>query len=410
MNIYLAIITCSLLAATALNTLANLLGARHLSPNLPERFRNVMDQERYFRSQEYARADLRLDTIQDLCSTALILGLIMSGGFDAVDIFARSFGLSAIPTGLVFFAVLGLGADLFALPFSLYRTFALEERFGFNTTTAGTFALDKLKGWLLGLLIGGPLLAAILWFFKSAGPAAWLWCWLATTAVTLFTTYVAPVLILPLFNTFTPLPDGELKEAIQTLARRAGFAISGLFLMDGSKRSTKGNAFFTGLGAKKRIALFDTLVESQTTQEITAVLAHEIGHSKLGHVKRRLAVSILKTGAVFWLLSLFLGNAELFEACSMSEMSIHAGLLLFGLLYTPVSLALSLISGAVSRRHEFEADAYAAKLTGAPQNLASALTKLSAQNLSNLTPHPLMVLLHYSHPPVLQRLARLETG
>ncbi|MBU1247397.1 MAG: M48 family metallopeptidase, partial [Proteobacteria bacterium] len=227
---------------------------------------------------------------------------------------------------------------------------------------------------------------------------------------TLCITYLAPAFILPLFNTFTPLEAGELRTAIEGLAVRAGFALSGVFIMDGSKRSTKGNAFFTGLGNKKRIALFDTLVEDQSVEEISGVLAHEIGHSKLGHIRKRLVVSILKTGVIFWLLSLFLHNRELFEAFSMTEMSTHAGLIFFALLYTPVSLALSVVSSAVSRKHEFEADAYAAQLTGHPADLASALKKLSAKNLSNLTPHPLMVWLHYSHPPVMQRLERLAAA
>lgn len=408
MNIYFVIIIGSLLAGLILNTLANLLGARHLSPRLPDRFRDAIDQGSYAKSQEYARAGMRLETVQDICSTAIILAVILGGGFEIADQFARSFATTPVITGLLFFAILGFAADLLSLPFAIYSTFVLEARFGFNTTTVKTFILDKLKGLLLSVIIGGPLLAAVLWFFHATGPAAWLWCWLVVTIVTLFLSYLAPVVILPLFNKFTPLEAGELRTAIETLAKQAGFALTGLFVMDGSKRSTKGNAFFTGLGNKKRIALFDTLVENQSTDEIAGVLAHEIGHSKLGHIKKTLAVSILKTGAVFWLMSLFLESRGLFDAFGVAQLSPHAGLVFFGLLYTPISLILSIISSAVSRKHEFEADAFAAQLTGRPEDLASALVKLSAKNLSNLTPHPLMVWLHYSHPPVLERLKRLD--
>ncbi|MBU1248181.1 MAG: M48 family metallopeptidase, partial [Proteobacteria bacterium] len=238
MNIYLLVIVCSLLTGYGLNALANLLGARHLSARLPAPFRDMLNQEQYAKSQEYARAGMRFDTVEELCSTLVILVIILAGGFDVLDGLVRSAGHGPIVTGLLFFAVLGLAGDLLALPFSIYHTFILENRFGFNTTTPGTFIMDKLKGWGLSVLIGGPLLAAVLWFFAAAGPWAWVWCWLVTVAATLCITYLAPVFILPLFNTFTPLEEGELRTAIESLAVRAGFALSGIFIMDGSKRST----------------------------------------------------------------------------------------------------------------------------------------------------------------------------
>ncbi|MGE4506202.1 MAG: M48 family metallopeptidase, partial [Desulfovibrionaceae bacterium] len=271
-----------------------------------------------------------------------------------------------------------------------------------------TFALDRLKGWLLTALLGGALLAALLWFLGRAGPLAWVWCWLAVSGFSLAMALLGPTLLLPLFNRFTPLEPGTLREGIEAMAARAGFRLSGIFVMDGSRRSTKGNAFFTGIGPTRRIALFDTLVDAQSTEETVGVLAHEIGHSRLGHIRKRLLTGVLKTGALLWLVSLFLQRPELQMALGMSEPSVHAGLLLFGVLFTPLSLPLSMLSAAVSRHHEFEADAFAARLTGRPGALASALAGLAARNKTNLTPHPLEVWLHHSHPPVLQRLARLE--
>ncbi len=294
------------------------------------------------------------------------------------------------------------------LPFDIYHTFVLENRFGFNTTTWQTFLADKIKGVVLAGIIGGLLLGAVLWFFQAAGAWAWAWCWGITVGFSLLLTYVAPQWILPQFNKFTPLQDGELKQKIEAYAAGQGYTVSGIFVMDGSKRSTKANAFFTGFGKTKRIALFDTLLENHTADELLAVLAHEVGHGKLGHIKKQLLTMVLKTGAVFYLLSLFLGNQGLFDAFGMQQMSTYAGLVFFGLLYTPVSMVLSLLANRVSRKHEFEADAFAAKTTGDHEQLVIALKRLSANSLSNLTPHWLTVWLEYGHPPVLQRIRALR--
>ncbi|HAS88917.1 MAG TPA: peptidase M48, partial [Desulfovibrio sp.] len=245
-------------------------------------------------------------------------------------------------------------------------------------------------------------------FFNAAGSLAWLWCWLFTVVITLGVQYLAPTWILPLFNKFTPLEDGELKEKIEKFAKDNGFELSGIFMIDGSKRSTKANAYFTGFGKKKRIALFDTLINNLSTDEIVAVLAHEIGHSKLGHIRKMMTMSIINTGAVFLLMSFFLGNKELFAAFGMQNISVHAGLIFFALLYTPVSIVLSIFSNIRSRKHEFEADAFAAQTTHGPEALIGALKKLSVSNLSNLTPHPFYVWLEYSHPPVLKRIEALR--
>lgn len=368
----------------------------------------MVDAETYRRSQDYTLARMRVESVEETISTAAVVIFLLAGGFAWADGLVRAAGFGPIGTGLCYFGLLGMLSAALGLPFSIYNTFVLEKRFGFNKTTPATFIADRIKGLVLTAIIGGPLLAGVLLFFGWAGATAWLWCWGFTTLASLAITYVAPQWILPLFNKFSPLPDGELRTMLEEYAEREGFELTGLYLMDGSKRSTKANAFFTGLGRKKRIALFDTLVERHTPEEITAVLAHEIGHSKLGHVKKMLMASILKTGLLFWLMSLFLDSKGLFAAFGVEQMSIYAGLLFFVILYTPVSLLLGIAASALSRRHEYEADAFAARTTGRPEDLVSALKRLSVDTLSNLTPHPFTVWLSYSHPPVVRRIRALR--
>lgn len=408
MNVYLIVILASLAASWLLGVVSALLTMRRLTPVVPEPFRDVFDTATYDRSQEYTRANLRYSLVSDTVNTALLFAVILSGGFNWLDQLLLGFGWHPIVTGLAYIGALGLISSVIGLPFDIYHTFVLENRFGFNTTTWATFVTDRLKGLVLTSLLGGALLAGILFFFRQTGEAAWLWCWGLSVCFTLALTYVAPSWILPLFNKFTPLRDGDLRRAIKEYARKAVFELSEIFVMDGSKRSTKGNAFFTGLGKRKRIALFDTLIKEQTTDEIVAVLAHEVGHSKRGHITKRLLVGILKTGVIFYLMSLFMHSPALFEAFGMERMSVHAGLIFFVLLYTPLSLLLSVVSNHVSRRHELEADQYAALTTGNADAMISALKKLTASNLSNLTPHPLTVWLEYSHPPVLERIRALS--
>jgi len=315
-------------------------------------------------------------------------------------------------TGLVFLTALLIGQTLVGLPFSIYDTFVIEEKFGFNRSTFATFVMDRLKGMILGAIIGLPLAAAVLWIFGNV-PNAWLWAWAVVTAFQLILTYLAPSLIMPLFNKFTPMPDGELQNAIEALGVKCGFPLTGVFVMDGSKRSTKANAFFTGLGKQKKIALFDTLVEKSTQPELIGVLAHEIGHYRCGHIKQRLAVGILQTAVIFYLLGLATNPDGkfarlLFDAFGVGQISPHAGLVFFSILLEPVSKLLSVAANAWSRKHEFEADAYAAKVTGDGAALGDALKKLSADHLSHPSPAALRVWLDYSHPPLLQRLAALQ--
>ena len=271
-----------------------------------------------------------------------------------------------------------------------------------------TFILDMIKGIALGIVIGGALLAGILAFFDKAGPNAWLYCWIATTGFTLFMQFIAPTWIMPLFNQFTPLEEGELRSAIMSYAQSVNYPLTNLFVMDGSKRSTKSNAFFTGFGKNKRIALFDTLIENQTVGELVAVLAHEIGHYKKKHILQSMIISIAHMGVMFYLLSIFLNHEGLFTAFYMDDMSTYAGLIFFGMLFSPIEQILSVFMQIFSRKNEFEADRYATETTGQPDNMINALKKLSAHNLSNLTPHPWYVFLNYSHPPVLERIQAIR--
>jgi STE24 endopeptidase len=410
LNIYLFVILASLGASWFLGVLSNVLTIRALQPEPPVELVDVFDNEKYAKSQGYARATLQFSNIVDTLSTLFIFGVILFGGFNWLDIQVRALELAPIWTGLVYIGSLSILFWAVSLPFEIYQTFVLEHRFGFNTTTVGTFVADRFKGVVLTAILGGGLLTGVLYFFERAGDVAWLWCWGLAVAFSLAVTYVAPIWILPLFNKFTPLEKGALRDSLEAYAAKADFELDGIFVMDGSKRSTKGNAFFTGFGGRKRIALFDTLIEEQTSEEITAVLAHEVGHAKRGHIRKRLIVGSLKTGVVFYLMSLFMTSPGLFAAFGMEHISIYAGLIFFGLLYTPVSLVLAVVANCVSRKHEFEADDFAAKTTGQPGAMVSALKKLSASNLTNLTPHPLTVWLEYSHPPVLERVRALSSN
>ncbi|MFO7800793.1 MAG: M48 family metallopeptidase, partial [Desulfovermiculus sp.] len=332
------------------------------------------------------------------------------GGLPWLDAWVRSMGLHPVLSGLIFLGLLGLASDLLFLPFQLYSTFVLEERFGFNRMDLSTFIKDKLKGFLLALLIGGPCLAAIILFLNAYPVWGWVWAWGGLSAVMIGVQYIAPTWILPLFNTFIPLEDGELKDKILEYARQSGVTIQDILVMDGSKRSAKSNAFFTGFGRKKRIALFDTLIAKHPPEELVAVLAHEVGHWKLRHVRKMLLLGLVKTGVLLGLLSGVIRFEPLFEAFWLEQVSVHAGLVLFLLCYTPLSLLLSIGLNHLSRQHEFEADAFAAETTKQPDSLIQALKKLSKDNLSNLTPHPLKVSLEYSHPPVVGRIRALRQG
>ncbi len=408
MNLYGVIILAALLANFLLEGLADWLNLRALRSQPPAGLADLYDPAEYARSQEYTRVRTRFGMLTGTFDLAVLLLFWWAGGFAWLDQLVRGWADGVVFRGLLFFGLLLLAKEVLSLPFKVYSTFVIEERFGFNRTKPATFVGDLFKGLALALLLGGPLLAAVLALFDKTGALAWLWVWGAVSLFTLFVQFIAPTWIMPLFNKFTPLADGELRRKIFLFAEKVGFPLDNVFVMDGSKRSGKSNAFFTGFGRHRRIALFDTLVEKHTVPELVGVLAHEIGHYKKKHVLKGMLLSLVHSGVLLWLLSFFLGQEKLYSAFGLSEPSIYTGLIFFGLLFTPLEMALNPFLQYLSRRHEFEADRFAAVETGDPTGLAEALKKLSVHNLSNLTPHPFYVLLHYSHPPLIKRLAALK--
>ncbi|MCD6390651.1 MAG: M48 family metallopeptidase [Dehalococcoidia bacterium] len=404
MNPFFFIILFALLIEYAVSVVANLLNLKSLKSDPPPALEGVYQPEEYRKAQEYIRTNTRFDVVTDTFSLLVLLSFWFAGGFNYLDQVVRSWSFDPIVRGLLYIGILMLGYSLLTLPFSIYHTFVIEERFGFNRTTPRTFLLDRIKGLDLAALLGAALLSGILALFEHVGYQAWVYCWLAVAAFSLVMQYVTPTWIMPLFNKFTPLESGELKEAILNYARSVGFPVTNVFVIDGSRRSSKSNAFFTGFGRNKRIALFDTLIKNHTVPELIAVLAHEIGHYKKRHILQGTIINILHTGLLFFVLSIFLGSPGLYDAFYMEQQSIYSGIVFFGLLYTPLEMVLSVIMHALSRKNEYEADRFAAETIQHPQHLVEALKKLHAGNLSNLMPHPFYVFLNYSHPPLLQRV------
>ena len=410
-NLMAVVIVVCLFGLWKLELIATLLNLKAFPASVPTAMEGWLTPEKLDQGRDYLRVNARFGIIQSAFSLTLLLVFWTLGGFGWLDGLSRALAPNELVAGLVFISALVVGQGLLDLPFAYYDTFVIEESFGFNRATLGTFIMDRVKGVVLGALLGLPLLAAVLWIFNQV-EHAWLWAWVVVTGFQLVLTYLAPTLIMPLFNKFTPMPDGPLKQAIEDLGERCGFPLTGVFVMDGSKRSTKANAFFTGLGKRKKIALFDTLIEKSTTDELLGVLAHEIGHFRCGHIKQRLAMGILQTAAIFYLLGLAINPQggfarQLFDAFGVHTISPQVGLVLFSLLLQPVSKLLGVLANAWSRKHEFEADAYAANATGSGAPLAEALRKLSTDHLSHPAPAKLRVWLDYSHPPLLRRLEAL---
>lgn len=404
MNIFAVIIIATLVVDFVLNLVADLYNLKSLDKGLPDEFSDVYDEETYEKSQRYTKVRTKFGFFTSIFNLAVLLVFWFAGGFQWMDELVRSWELGVIWTGLAYIGLLLLARQIITLPFSLYSTFVIEEKFGFNKTTPKTFVLDLVKGLGLGILLGGPLLAGILAFFTFIDQYAWLYAWGAVTAFTLFVQFIAPTWIMPIFNDFEPLDeDSDLRQKIRDYADKVNFAMEGVYVMDGSKRSSKSNAFFTGFGKNKRIALYDTLIENHTDDELVAVLAHEIGHYKKKHIIKNMAISIAQTGIMFFLLSIFLNSEGLFDAFYMEQMSVYAGLIFFGMLYAPIDMIVSIFMQILSRKYEFEADEFAST-TYQKEPMIAALKKLSKDNLSNLTPHPFYVFLNYSHPPVLERI------
>jgi STE24 endopeptidase len=383
------------------------LNAKHYKDPIPPELSDVYEEEDYLKSQNYKKANDRFSSIASSISLVVTLFFFYLDGFAFVDEWARTFSDNTIIIALLFFGSIMFASDLLSTPFSYYHTFIIEEKFGFNKTTLKTFLVDKIKAWLMSAILGGLLLSIIIWFYEAVGSNFWLYAWGIIAVFVFFMNMFYARLIVPLFNKQTPLCDGSLKTKIQDYAQKVGFKLDKIVVIDGSKRSTKANAYFSGFGSEKRVTLFDTLIKDLEEEEIVAVLAHEVGHYKRKHILFNLIISILIMGFTFWLLSLFIGNPILSEALNVASPSFHIGLIAFGILYSPISELTGLIMNFISRIFEYQADNYA-KETFDAAPLISGLKKLNKNSLSNLTPHPAYVFVYYSHPTLLQRYHNMK--
>ncbi|MFC4723529.1 M48 family metallopeptidase [Geojedonia litorea] len=382
------------------------LNAKHFNDPIPEALQDVYETEEYQNSQAYKKVNYKFGVWTSAFSVALTLGFLILDGFDYVDQIARSYSDHPVVVGLLFFGIIMLGSDLINTPFSYYKTFVIEERFGFNKTTIKTFILDKIKGLVMMVIIGGSILALIIYIYQLTQSQFWLYAWGVIALFTVFMNMFYSRLIVPLFNKQTPLENGSLRDKISTYAQSVGFQLDKIFVIDGSKRSTKANAYFSGFGNEKRVTLYDTLINDLEEDEIVAVLAHEVGHYKKKHIIFNLIASILLTGVTLYILSVFIANPLLSNALGVATPSFHVGLIAFGLLYAPISELTGLVMNHFSRKFEYQADDYA-KTTYKAEPLVSSLKKLSKNSLSNLTPHPAYVFMHYSHPTLFQRVKNL---
>src|SRR5690554_3324700 len=405
-TVFFVIITI-LVVSFIIDQALDYLNAKHFNDPLPAELQDVFDQDEYKKSQRYKKERYKFGLLTSTISLVATLLFFFLDGFAYVDGLARSVSDNEIIVALVFFGIIMIASDIISTPFSYYSTFVIEEKYGFNKTTRTTFLLDKLKGWLMGAILGGVILGAIIWFYQNTGENFWLYAWGLVTVFTILMNLFYARFIVPLFNKQTPLEEGPLRSQIEKYALKVGFTLDKIFVIDGSKRSTKANAYFSGFGSEKRVTLYDTLIHDLDEDEIVAVLAHEVGHYKRNHIIINLVAAIFSTGFTLWLLSLFIGNPLLSEALNISQPSFHIGIVAFGVLYVPISGVTGLLMKYLSRKFEYQADDYA-KNTYAAKPLISGLKKLSKNSLSNLTPHPLYVFAHYSHPTLLQRFRNLN--
>lgn len=389
-----------------LGRILSFLNSRASKQPIPTLLAGIYDEDKYKKQQSYFQVNSRFGIITGTFSFLIIILMYGFGGFGWLDGVVGSWNTSPIIISLIFFGILFIANDILSLPFELYDTFVIEERFGFNKTTPKTFVLDKLKGYVLTAVIGGGILALIMWIYQLNPEFFWLIAWACVSAFGIFMSMFYSELIVPLFNKQTPLEPGELRDAIENFSSTADFSLKNIYVIDGSKRSTKSNAYFTGLGKKKRIVLYDTLIDELKTEEIVAVLAHEIGHNKFKHTLKNLAFSLPYNLLIFYLLGIFLKSDVLAQALGGTDANFHLNMLAFGILYSPISIALGLLMNIVSRKFEYQADNYV-KVNGLGGELISSLKKISSQALSNLTPHPVFVFVNYSHPTLLQRVERL---
>ncbi|WP_299161126.1 M48 family metallopeptidase [uncultured Eudoraea sp.] len=390
-----------------METVLDYLNSRKFQDPIPEELQDVFDNKEYLKSQAYKKDNYHFGILSSTFSIVLTLGFLIFGGFEWIDLLARNITENPILMALLFFGIIMIGSDIITTPFSYYQTFVIEEKYGFNKSTRKLFFLDKIKGWLMMAILGGGMLSMVIWFFQLAGNNFWIYALGLIAIFTVFMNLFYSRLIVPLFNKQIPLEEGSLKSKIENYAGKVGFKLQNIFVIDGSKRSTKANAYFAGFGKEKRVTLYDTLIKDLEEEEIVAVLAHEVGHYKRHHIIINLIISILLTGVTLFILSFFINNPEFSYAIGVSEPSFHAALICFGILYSPISEITGLVMNILSRKFEFEADDYA-KNTYKALPLINSLKKLSKNNLSNLTPHSAYVFMHYSHPPLIQRIRNLK--
>ncbi len=392
-----------------LSSFLDYLNSTKWSSKLPNELNGIYEAEKYKKSQDYEKTKTKFSTLVSIFSFIVILLFLSFDGFSLVDNFAREYSENSIIIALIFFGILMFVSDIINTPFSIYSTFVIEERFGFNKTTIKTFVLDKLKGWGLSAIIGGGLLSVIVWFYDVTTDMFWIYTWILLSGFSLFMAMFYSNLIVPLFNKQSPLEDGELRDAIEKFSKKVGFKLDNIYKINGSKRSSKANAYFSGFGPKKRIVLYDTLINDLSISEIVAVLAHEIGHYKKKHTIKSIFISVIQTGITLYILSLFIDNPVLSKALGASTPSFHLGIITFAILYNPISTIVSLFMNIYSRKNEYEADRFASD-NYVSEELINALKQLSVKNLSNLTPHPFYVFFYYSHPSLLQRIEALNSN
>ena len=401
------LVVCIVAAEYVWSAWLTLLNIRASRQPIPDLLNGLYDEGQYRKQQAYAMTNRKFSLLSDAFSTLVTLAIFAFGGFAVFDAAARSVSGSPVVQALVFWGSFYLISWIISLPFDIYRTFVIEQRYGFNRTTPGLFAADAVKSLFLNMLIMGAVLALCVWIYTLAPRWFWLIAWGAVTLFSLFMQYFYSQLIVPLFNKQTPLPEGALREAIEAFARRVDFKIDDIFVIDSSKRSSKSNAYFTGFGRRKRVVLYDTLLEQLTTEEIVGVLAHEVGHYKHHHILLSSLEGFATNLLMFWLFSLFIGSDALAAAAGCQAASFHVNLAVFSLIYTPLNILLDILTNIVSRRFERQADAFAAA-NGMGAAEASALKKMSAKSLANLTPHPVVVFTEYSHPTLCERVTSLR--
>ncbi len=398
----------TLLGYFLLDCIAKFLNLRSLRQDVPKEFQDVYDADRFRRSREYTKVNTQFDLVSSTIELGILLLFWAIGGFEELDRSVRKFHFQPVTNGLIYFAILAAMQAALILPLRIYHTFVIEQRFGFNRTTIKTFVADRLKEWLIAGLVTGLLAFVVLSLFQAFGLHAWLICWICTAVISVILVYIAPTVVLPLFFKTSSVPEGPLRECVTEFAARENFPIRELLVIDGSRRSSKANAFFTGFGSNKRIALYDTLINTHTVPELLAVLAHEVGHYKKHHILHHFVFGQFNLLLLFLGASLCISRQELFTAFGVTNQSYYVGLVLYLILIQPFSALFGVLGNYLSRRDEFEADRFAAEAVGDPKPLITALKRLSKESLSNLTPHPLLVSLHFTHPPVLERVLALR--